>query len=433
MNKEWLLKNYNTVLSDFRKQITTHETNAKYIRVLKNDLKNVIWEEIYSKMKTKSGREDKKLMSSNINFLQKIVNKKSQLYTATIKREFSSNQELANWYIRNGHLDKNLQQASKFYSASKSVCVEMLYDKKYRPRFQPIANDSYWLWTSNKKDTVTPEVVLKLMGEKAEGSSKVPYFYLYTEEAFMEVSLTGKVARIEDNPLGFLPFVQVNSESDEIFPHADNDTLSSILQVNSIFTDANVANYYQAFPIIVATDVDPKESDLNRNPNSLWVLKTKGGSGANRPTVSIVQSSLQTDKSVALAKAQLELIMDSQGLKVNSGSTSANTSGIQELINAADITEIRKMMANDWAYGEEQLWEVIAKNHNWIVKNRLSELPKDFPRELFDEDFKATVDFPLVDTTAQAMADVEVAKEQALVEEESTVSEVANTDNSAEE
>lgn len=413
MNKEWLLKNYSKVLSDFRSQIKTHETNAKYIRVLKNDLKNVINEEIYSKMKTKSGREDKAAMSSNINFLQKIVNKKSQLYTATIKREFSSNKELANWYIRNGHLDKNLQQASKFYSASKSVLVEMLYDKKYNPRFQPVANDTYWLWTSNKRDSVTPEVVLKIMGEKDEGGRKIPYLFLYTEEAFMEVSTLGKVYRVEDNPFGFLPFVQVNSESDEIFPSADYDTLSSILQVNSIFTDANVANYYQAFPIIVATDVDnPSESDLQRNPNSLWILKTKGSTGKT-PTVSIVQSSLQTDKSVSLAKAQLELIMDSQGLKVNSGSTSANTSGIQELINAADITEIRKMMANDWAYAEENLWQVIKQMHNWTVINRLSELPANFPRELFDDNFVATVDFPLVDTTAQAMADVETAKKTA--------------------
>lgn len=411
MDTNWLKKHYGQVLADFRKQITTHETNAKYIRVLKNDLKNVLFEEIFNKMKTKSGRDDKKYMSSNINFLQKIVNKKSQLYTAVIKREFSSNKELAEWYIRNGHLDKNLQQASKFYSASKSVLVEMLYDRKYRPRFQPVANDSYWLWTSNKKDTTTPEVVVKLMGDKLEGGVKVPYLYLYTEQAFMEVAVTGKVYRVEENPLGFLPFVQVTSESDEIFPSADNDTLSSILQINSIFTDANVANYYQAFPIIVATDVDPTESDLQRNPNALWVLKTKGT--GNTPTVSIVQSSLQTDKSVALAKAQLELIMDSQGLKVNSGNASANTSGIQELINAADITEIRKMMANDWAYAEEQLWEVIKLMHNWTVVNRLSELPPDFPRELFDEDFKVTVDFPLVDTTAQAIADVDLAKDNA--------------------
>lgn len=413
---EVLSKNYKKILKEITEMSSVFNNNSKYIRALKNNLAGILKEEVYSKMKTAAGREDKTNMSFNGNYLQKIVNKKAQLYTAIVARDFKtspvSDIEIAKYYAKNIHLDKVLQKGCQFYCATKSALLELIYDANYNLKLIPHANDSYYLWTSSEVDPTTAEVVVKFMGEKelpyTYGNSiryrKTVYFHMWSKDEFMEVDIKGNVTRKEANPLGFLPFIHVNSESDELFPNPDMDTLSSLLQINSILTDANVANYYQAFPIITAIGVDPESSDLQRNPNSIWILNPKANQTAT-PAVNVVQSNLQTDKSVALAKAQLELIMDSCGLKVNSGQASANITGIQELINAADITEIRKMMVNDWAYAEEQLWSVIAQYHNWLIKNKIALLPPKAPRLEFSSDFEISVDFPLVDTTAQIMKD----------------------------
>ena len=74
-----LIDNYKDILRDIQDNSEVLKNNEKYIRVLKNNLADVLNEEVYSKMATTEGKAQKKAMSINVNFLQKIVNKLPQL------------------------------------------------------------------------------------------------------------------------------------------------------------------------------------------------------------------------------------------------------------------------------------------------------------------------------------------------------------------
>lgn len=409
------------VYHDIIKEITLCDnyfyTNRKYVRVLNDQLHDVINEEVYSKMSTSQGKKDKEAMSIDVNYLKKIVNKLSQLYTFDVERTASTNQELFDYYAKTLRPNTKLQRGTELYNASKSTLMEIYADKKNNLNWRAIANDRYYLYTTDLVDDTTPEYVVKIIETKeykCEKSNKTiiaDLLFIYSDTEFLAIDTAGKIydeympMNGEEplgwvNVLGFLPFVHVNQDNDNLNPEEDIDTLNTLLQVNSILTDATVANYYQAFPIITATNVDEENANFSRNPNDILILNPPQGSDAT-PSINVIPSSLDTSKSTALAKQILEMVMDSKGLKVNSQNAKSNISGFQEMINNSDTTEVRKIQIQDWEPAEEELWEKTAMYHNWLVKNKAALLPRKMPKQLFSEDFYVEVEFDNVDTNVE--------------------------------
>lgn len=413
-----LKDSYKKVLADILNKSKAFDNNALYIRVLENDLNGVLAEQVFDKMSTPDGRKDKKAMSVPINYLQKIVNKLSQLYTVKVQRDFTgstdSDIKLSQYYAKTMHLDKKLQKGNMFYNASKSVLIEVYPNRKWELQINLWSNDRYYVYSSDEFDTSDPEVIVKFIGDYSfidqNGNTKTePALQMYSEDTILRCTIHGQLIDSTVNVYGFLPFVQVTMEDDKLFPKSDYDTLPSLLQASSVITDAVVSNFYQAFPMIIITDGDLPNSKIQRNANSVMIVNSKANA-KSAPTVQVIQTTLQTPTSMAMAKQIVEMVMDSRGLKITAGQASAQSSGIQTLIDSADVTEVRKLAANDWAYGEENLWEVIARLHNWLIINKTKTIGenKKFVKgtELssFSEDFTVSVDFPLVDSTAAVVA-----------------------------
>ena len=65
------------------------------------------------------------------------------------------------------------------------------------------------------------------------------------------------------------------------------------------------------------------------------------------------------------------------------------------------MTENRKNQIELFRPREISLWKKVAKFHNIIVKNNAPQLPKEYNKKQFTEDFNIEVDFPLPDTAVQ--------------------------------
>ena len=391
------------------------QNNALYHTVLNDNLAQVLEKQVYSQMKTADGRTDKTKLSINTNFLKKIVNKLSQLYTAVVSRNFGTSterdKEIAAYYMKTMKLDSKLQRATMLYNGTKSVLIELLYDSKYQLGLRLIPNDSYFLYSDDENNLNELSHVIKIIDKEVAGIYTRYSYQIISADTIVTVDFEGKETDSKPNLLGFLPFVHVNSELDSLFPRSDYDTLSTLLQCNSILTDANVSNYWSSFPITFGTNIDTSQLDFERHPGAFYVLNPMPGSTQD-PTISTVAPSLNTADSLALAREILSGILDSKGIKLSSGdATSSIQSGVAALIDAADTSEVRKIIGNDWAYAEEELWAKIAEYHSWLVVNKLPLLPAKMPKTLFSDDFEVIVDFPLTNTHESDTVKEEVVDE----------------------
>lgn len=405
-----ILEVYQDIIDEMQKCPSYFYNNNLYVRVMEDQLKDVLEEQIFSKMETKNGRKDKIALCTPINYLKKIVNKLN-IYTFDTAREVSSDKDLYEYHFNQIKPYAVLQKGCGLYSGSKSVLMEIYVNKKMQLKWRAIPNDRYYLYTTDKIDNTTPEYVVKIIetiSYKCNQTGKLieaDLLYIYSETEFLAVDTAGRIWQEympngTENPLGFMPFVHVNQDYSNIVPKTDKDTLTVILQCCSILTDANVANFYQAFPRFTATGIDKDKSSFGGNPGDITILNAPEGSDVV-PTFSVVPSALDTSKSVDLATKLFQMLMDIKGLKVNSEKASAGVSGVQELINNSDTTEVRKAYVNDWEPAEEEMWEKTAMYNNWLVKNKAALLPKKWPKKQFSEDFQVIVEFDNVDTNVE--------------------------------
>ena len=430
-----ILDVYKDIIEEINLNKDYFHTNSTYFRVLSDQLADVLDEEIYSKMSTPQGRADKQSMSWNANYNKKIVQKLSQIYTFedSIERNPTSDQELVDYYMKALNPNTQLQRGTEYFNNSKSTLMHITHSKRdMMPRWNPIPNDRYWLYTTDPVDQTSPEyvvLIIKTIKYKDRNRWRTEdLLFIYSDTEFLAVDTGGKIhdqymPKGNDgqglgwvNTMGFLPFVHVNKDHWSLMPCADKDTLSSLLQVNSALTDALVANYYQAFPIITATGVD-ENATFDRNPNSINILNAPQGSNVT-PEIKVIPSSLDVMKTINMAGELLGMLMDTKGLKVNSQNAKSNISGFQELINNADTTEVKKLQIQLWKPAEEELWQKTAQYHNYLVTKMGASLPANFPKTTFSNDFKMEVEFGNVDTNVEQQQNLEEGKDNGPAKEE---------------
>lgn len=404
----FLKDNANKIVSEIKVCPDYFYNNRMYIRVLNDNLKEVLVEEVYSNIKSKTNRRDKASQSININILKKIVNKLSQIYNFEVKRTPSTNQDLFDYYKKIIVPDTQMHRGNRLYNATKSVLMEIYLDSKNNIKWRPISNDKYFLWTDDVIEPNIAKVVVKIIDTitykcmETQNDITADLYFMYTDTEFLAIDSTGKIHEqympnrdtldYGKNPFGFLQFVHINQDIENVMPTKDTDTLSTILQINDILTDAKVATYYQANPLVVATNIDVKKSTLNRNPDSVIILNSKAGS-TDTPDIKIIPSALQTDSATSLSKEILSMLLDTKGLVVKEGSASVNKSGLSQMIENTDTTEVRKNQIQDFTPAEEELWEKTARMHNWLIDNKISKLSNKTPKKKFDDNFYVELEF----------------------------------------
>jgi len=414
-----------SLINDSKKIITEMSSiplyflnNRKYFRVLQDQLRSVIDEEIYSKMDSKTARKHKSDMSININYLQKIVNK-LQVYNFDVTRTPSTNSDLFDYLSSKIHPDTQMSRGSDLYNASKSTLIKVYLDSKNNIKWKPLPNDRYYLWTDDVVEDNVAKVVVEVIKtidvidpNNNRKTGQADLLFMWSKTEFLAIDTTGKI-HLEymkenngKNLYNFLPFVHINKDSYNILPSTDLDTLNNILQINSILTDANVGNYFHVFPKLVAKNIDATECKFSANADDIIVLNSGEGSDKD-PSLDVVSSGLDTTKSTDLAKEIMQALLDAKGLVAKDATSGvSNKSGLSQMIENTDTTEVRKTNIQNFKPAEHELWEISAKMHNYLIDNKINDMPKNAPKKKFNDSFEVDVDFETVNTMIEDQKDL---------------------------
>jgi hypothetical protein len=403
LNSGYIFNSLEEILEEYKALKNFFKHNERLHRVNNGDLLSIMEEEAM-KFSTAQARKDNKDMAVAINYLQKIVEHKSQLYTFDIQRTAKTSQDLVDKYVKLLDINTHMGNANNFYNASKSVMVELYQDRDNNINMRPIPNDRFFVFSDDIVEPNEPTAYIKIIKTcKLKEGSKVrivELLHIYTDLEFMAVYSDGTVLEYKENIYGVAPFVYINKEAYNLIPQASRDTLQNIIQVNSIFTNSNVCAYYQGHPIRFFKNIDKDLSNMNINPNDILVLNGREGSTLN-PEIGELASSLDISKSIDLAAKILQETLFINDMKTSDVVVKAQ-SAISLNLKDNDMLENRKTQTVQFKPAEEELWETLAIMHDAIMDNMMA--GEDTPVGRFGADFEIEVSFELPDTNAQVVA-----------------------------
>lgn len=383
--------------------------NAQIYQVLRGDLLPLIQKYFEDTVISPQARLNKVNMAVPINYPQKIMKVLSNLYTFTVERKASSNESLMTFYKKELSFDTVMQQANELFNGMRSCFIEIYHDKDKtkKLKIRAVPANKILVYSTDPVEPNIPNVFIKILRtiKKADARHRKGYreadlLLIYTKEKIMKVDTDGKVYSIEDNEWGFIPFVYINSDISELLPVPNSDLLQNTKQICSIMTDSVVCNYFQSFPIRVLINTDLEKSQIEINANTVMNLKKMAGENVGDPDFKEVPSTLDTAKSIQLAKSILNEILYCFDLEAQGAEVTAAKSGLALSIQNTALVDNRKRQAEYFRPAEKELWEKLALAHNKLIVSDTG-LPLTYPIEMFDEGFTVDCDYTLPDTTVE--------------------------------
>lgn len=395
------------ILKAFKSHQGLLDHNFKLQRVLNDDLLGVLEDEAI-KFNSAQARRDNKNMAVSLNYLIKIVEHQSQLYTFEVKRTPNKNKELVDQYLKLLNLDTHLHNANKLFNGSKTVLVEIYQDRKNDLKVRPIANDKFFVYSNDIYEPNRPTHFIKVIGEYVNKENKADVLlHIYTDAEFMAVLASGEIIEDEqDNIFGVAPFVYVTKEVYKLMPTPARDCLQVIIQLCNLLTNALVSIYYQGHPVRILRNVDITSSKISINPDDYVILNSKENSELN-PELTELESSLDVSQTLNIYESLLNHLLHINGLKAKDANTS-HASGVALQLKDNDIIENRKDQIEQWRPADQEFWEKLALCHNAIMDKKIAG-PKT-PTGKFDADFTVETEFPLPDTNLEVIENAEDKK-----------------------
>lgn len=397
---------YKDIVADIKANSSYFDHNDKIFRCMKGDQLSVL-KQAFQKVNSPLAKQDKIDLAISIPLIQKIVSKLSLIYTFDVDRNATTNQDLVDYYETKFQIDSVMQNSNELFNGMKSVLVEIYQKKNKELGARPIPSDRFFVWTDDVLEPNLPTVYIKIVGfckDLKDKKKKNELYFAYTDTEFLAFDSSGAIREEystegDVNDLGVAPFVYINRDIFDILPTPNKDLLQNVIQICSIFTDANVANYYQSFPIRILINADLDQSNIDINPNSVVVLNGKAGSGVT-PDFKELTSSLDTSKSINLAKEVLENLL--YCLDISAGGVQASgdaKSGLAITLEATDVLENRKKQITFFEPAEKEFWHKLSIIHNTLVKRNY--IGEDTPKTTFDKNFQVDVEFELPSTEAE--------------------------------
>lgn len=338
-----------------------------------------------------------------INILKRLIDKLSKIYAKPPLRTFTEpsdqDTELLTFYEKAFDVNTTMGAANEFFNLFKTGYVEpYLYQGK--PQLRVIPSDRCLPYSN---DAVNPQQMthfikvmgtLKRMSYDAKGvattSEDRTILYLYSDLEFLAVDDHGEVIQEimqrEDiaklggeNPFGKIPFIYVNRSRYMLIPIEDTDTLAMTKLIPILLADANFAAMFQAFSIIYGIDLD--EEGLTMSPNAFWRFKSDPAKPNSKPEVGIIKPELDTDKMLALIKAELSLWLQSRNIKPGAmGELTLDrvASGIAKAIDEMDTSEDRQKQIPFFIKAESDLWDFVI-NHAHPIWMRDADFQNKMP------------------------------------------------------
>jgi hypothetical protein len=345
---------------------------GKLIHYLEKEIKDSFSEETFKNIQDRV---------TPINFLRRIVDKLSKIYTKPPERKViiegmektpEKDEKLLDYYEEKMEVNLKFSSWNEFFNAMKgSLAMPFVDSETMEPRVRIIPYSQFLPISTDPDDPTKMTRLVVLMGEMMvdlNGKNEVKeVIYIYSDQEFLPVTMDGdiidSILLLNDNidgvnPYGKIPAAYVNRSINLLVPLADDDLFKMSLLLPILLTDLNFAVKFQCFSILYGINVD--EENLKISPNAFWRFKTEEGAekvevGSIKPTVDILEV-------LKLIQAQLALWLETRNIRtsqVQATNAVEAMNGISKIIDEMDTSEDRQKQVSFFSAGEADFWDLI--------------------------------------------------------------------------
>lgn len=369
--------------------IETYKRNKKLFHhnhilkeIYEGNLKEYIDQDLYENMALQAYLNMRDRIAP-INILTKIVDKMSTIYNVPPVRKIANgtdqDSELLSWYEDILDINTSMNDGTELFNLSKSHLIQP-FAHNGLPRIRQIANDSFFVISTDKIDPLTPTHIITFDAD-SEDPSKVK-FYAYSNDSFAVFNLDGELdlyemaqSQNEDgiNPLLTLPFIYSNQSRFNLLPRPDSDVLTMTKLLPILLSDLNYAVKFQAFSIIYGIDVD--DQNLKMAPNTFWHFKSDPTT-QTKPEIGTIKPQVDISETLTLIQSQLALWLNSKGIRPGSvGKLEQDSfaSGISKIVDEMDTMEYRQKLVDHYSMVERNFWDLIMHTMHpyWVATGQV--------------------------------------------------------------
>lgn len=334
-----------------------------------------------------------------INFLRKIIDKLSQIYSESPKRILRKPSEddeaLFDFYKEILDIDVEMMLANEIFNLEKYVCIEPYIDDGV-PALRVMQPDKFFAFSTNRANPTKMTHYCKIMGKGRD----FDILHVYTNDEFIIIDTRGNILLDEMNAIGNpdginfvgkIPAVFISRSKFDLIPREDTDILKMTKILPILFSDINEVIFWQAFGVIYGIDVDAE--NLKYAPNAFWTFNTDPTKNT-KPEIGTIKPQADIKSVQDFIMFQLNAWLETRGIKVTaSGQVEASVSGVSKLVDEMDTAEDRKKQVPFFKRGESSLWDLIMNylHPYWVQSGQIDMeklfLPDQSVKVEFNEQF----------------------------------------------
>lgn len=399
----YIAQNLDSILEHYKKQAPFFSDNSKVFEALDDNYLSIVEETAY-RFTSKTAQEDHKNMAIGINYIKKVTDHRTQLYTFTVTRKANSNQDLVDAYVKLLNLDSVFTKANYYANATFSVITELYINREGLPCARAVPNKSFTVYSDDIIEPNRPTAFIKVIRtdikETKDGKKAVDLLQIWTDSEVMLTYADKTVQYYKVNWYNIAPFTYITYQPHRLIPASARDDLHFVNQVNNIFTGGVVNNHWLSNPIRVLKNVDDTQLKISLNPNDFLILNGRDGSQFS-PEIDELSSTIDLDKSFTFASNLLREWLYTKNIKNKDAVQGNAESGISIALKDSDMLEDRKLQIEQFRPGEEQFWLVFAKFINAMIDEGVA--VAKMPTGRFDDNFAVEVEFELPDTNSEVL------------------------------
>ena len=399
----YISSNLQDILNTYKSINQSFIPNAN--RIHQVAIKGDLLTEMYLKADTLSRPEARKYnkdFAVSVNYLEKIVDAKTKIYTFDVTRTVANatEQALLDKLVAGAGLNTHMGNANQYFNASKSVLVELYLNRYGVLSVRPIPNSNFFVYSDDFIEPNLPTAYIKIIKSAKNSDGKtVDILHIYTDTEFMIVTTDSKVQRYIENIWGVAPFTYINKEAYELYPTLDMDSLQNVININAIETNAVVCTFYQGHPVRWIKNFDKKKSSIDINPDAILILN--GVEGSDRtPEIGEMGSSLDPGKATALATHLLNNVLFKHDINPKDA-VQTGSSGIALQLKDINMLENRKAQIEIFTPAEQELLYKMCIMHNVMVQEKLGGAKTPVGTFNINKDFAIEVEYQLPDAAAE--------------------------------
>ena len=325
-----------------------------------------------------------------INVLNKLQTKLSKVYAEVPNRKAGDNNidsEIMKEYIDMWNLDDNMSYANDLLIINKYCALEP-YQVDGEAKMRVLSAKDFIVYSDSKVNPNEMTVFIKFMGSMSkelptDHTGDINYiqsalFYAYSDEEFIMFNQHGDIIERMENPYGFIPFVYLRSNTNQLIPTPDSDNLPMTTLIPKLMADLNYAVMFGCRSQIVGIDVEMDNVEMS--PDSMWLLNSVAGEGKS-PSLDTIKSDVDVEKVLTLINTQLGLWLDTKGIKTGSiGKATVDNaaSGISKLIDESDASAVNRKYKKIFMNAEKKLWKILPDMHMTWISNGETDLKRGF-------------------------------------------------------